>query len=144
MTPKRRRRGTPPERGLDPGERLDRLKLPGKKDSPWGWIGSEAFDVSDITREHLLAACGFTDEIYPFCANKFNPPENKESATGDNEAVTKGESEDDVIVVSDDDERPPCSKKQCKNNPNCLNYLGQSIWEDTGNSNSSFQGAKTF
>jgi hypothetical protein len=136
MAPKRKRRATPPVKGLDPGERLDRQKLPGKGDSPWGWVGSEAFDVSDITREHLLAACSFADGIYPFCANNFNPSESRESVA--EEAVAKGEFEEDVIVVSDDDESPPCIKKKCKNNPNCLNYLGQNDWEDAGNSSSSF------
>ncbi|KAJ8496755.1 hypothetical protein ONZ45_g12333 [Pleurotus djamor] len=40
-----------------------------------------------------------------------------------------GELRDDVIVISDDDLEPECTKKTCKNNPNCLNYLGQDIWE---------------
>ena len=42
-----------------------------------------------------------------------------------------GELEDDIIVISDDDE-PVCSKKLCKCNPYCLNYLGQDMWEDEG------------
>lgn len=38
---------------------------------------------------------------------------------------------EDIIVISDDD-APSCSKKDCKTNPNCLNYLGQESWEDEG------------
>ena len=43
----------------------------------------------------------------------------------------EGEIEDDVIVISDDD-APPCTKKLCRANPNCLNYLGQEKWEEEG------------
>lgn len=47
------------------------------------------------------------------------------------ERTANGELDDDVIVISDD-EPPACSKKLCKGNPNCLNYLGQERWEDEG------------
>ncbi|THH10686.1 hypothetical protein EW145_g1149 [Phellinidium pouzarii] len=36
----------------------------------------------------------------------------------------------DVIVISDGEDELLCDKKRCKDNPFCLNYLGQDKWED--------------
>lgn len=67
----------------------------------------------------------------PFCVNKYAHKPEKRSSPVPKRDVADGELQDDVIVISDD-EPPPCSKKLCKNNPNCLNYLGQDTWEDEG------------
>jgi ubiquitin carboxyl-terminal hydrolase 48 len=65
---------------------------------------------------------------YPFCANAYvasqlqKPPAHMKEETMP---------DDDIVVVSDD-ESVKCTKKGCKVNPNCLNYLGQDMWEDKG------------
>jgi ubiquitin carboxyl-terminal hydrolase 48 len=67
----------------------------------------------------------------PCCANKYAHKPEKQSSPTSKRETAGGELGDDVVVVSDD-EPPPCSKKLCKTNPNCLNYLGQETWKDEG------------
>lgn len=129
MPPKRSRRASPAAQGLSAGERLKRTKL-GHDQLAWAWVGTEVTNAAHITQENRLATCGFSDpSVFPFCANKYAK---KEQAVKDTRAVT-GELDDDIIIVSDD-ESPNCSSKTCKNNPNCLNYLGQEKWENPGSS----------
>lgn len=79
--------------------------------------------------------CGLSERNKnTFCGNRHTSKPQKSSPPLVDETrstVANGELENDVIVVSDD-EAPPCNKKVCKNNPNCLNYLGQDQWEDGG------------
>jgi len=136
MTAKRKRRASP-ARGLAPGESLKRDKLAGNNYTSWGWVGTEVLDASNITREHIQATCGFSRRNkFPFCMNLYRPAPLESPPHQENQRATSvdKDSENDLIIVSDDDPPPPpCSKKQCKSNPNCLNYLGQEIWEDEGN-----------
>lgn len=134
MPPKRLRRASPAAQGLSAGEKLKRAKLSGNDYLAWGWVGTEATSPTDITSEHRLATCGFSKKsTHPFCANKYvtagpSVPAKQESTTAVN---ASGELEDDIIIVSDD-ESSACDSKTCKNNPNCLNYLGQEKWENEG------------
>lgn len=132
MPPKRRKRSPPPNEGLAPGESLQRYLAPRRntQSALWTWVGSEAADEADISSEHCLMVCGLSARNnYPFCANKHTAlhlqksPDKKEEALQDN----------DIIIVSDDEDLK-CTKKSCKVNPNCLNYLGQDMWEDKGES----------
>lgn len=137
MPPKRPRRASPAAQGLPAGERLKRAKFSGHDHLAWAWVGSEATDAAHITQEHRLATCGFSDSsTFPFCTNKYRKDTIKQSSQT---KVTKvaGELDDDIIVVSDD-ETSVCSPKICKNNPNCLNYLGQEQWENEGPSIGSY------
>ncbi|KAK2466793.1 hypothetical protein APHAL10511_001051 [Amanita phalloides] len=110
MPPKRRRQASP-------AEKIKRSAPSDSKTSLWGWVGTEAKDVSGITAEHILATCGFTARnSYSLCPNRF-----VQGPAGD-------KLDNDIIVISDD-EISQCSKKVCKPNPNCLNYLGQEKWE---------------
>lgn len=130
MPPKRKHRTSPAPKGLVAGEQLKRGKLPGN--DPWGWVGTEVTHTSRITLEHRLMTCGLSRRSgNPFCTNKYAHKPEKQSSPTPKHDVADGELQDDVIVISDD-EPPPCSKKLCKNNPNCLNYLGQETWEDEG------------
>lgn len=135
MPPKRKRRPSPPSKGLAAGEQLKRAKLAAAGSSTWGWVDTEASDASQITLEHRLMACGLSKRNKnTLCGNRHASKPAKSSPIPTDEtqtAVANGELENDVIVVSDD-EPPPCNKKVCKNNPNCLNYLGQHQWEDEG------------
>jgi hypothetical protein len=134
MPPKRGRRFPLPPKGLAPGEKLKRNKLPGNVTSEWGWVDTEASIPSDITDEHRLATCGLhRRNKRTFCSNKYALPSScRESPTdGTQAALSEGELLEDVIVISDD-EGSPCSKKLCKTNPYCLNYLRQDQWEDKG------------
>jgi hypothetical protein len=113
MPPKRRR---PPS----PAEKTKRSVPSDSRTSPWGWVGTEVKAVSALTAEHVLATCGFSARNSPsLCPNR----------------LTQGSAHDkldnDIIVITDE-ETSQCSRKVCKNNPNCLNYLGQEKWEDDG------------
>lgn len=111
MPPKRRRH-------VSPTEKAKRSTPSDSKTSPWGWVGTEVKDVSAIAPEHVLATCGFsTRNSYSLCPSRFT-----QGATND--------MLDNELIVITDDEISQCSKKACKHNPNCLNYLGQEKWED--------------
>ena len=128
MPPKRTRRTSPVQASLSAGERLKRAKLAGNDFSAWGWVGTEVTDVSAISSEHRLAACGFRkNNTHPFCPNVHSRKAESVPST----EKTRGELDDDVIVISDD-ESPSCSMKHCKINPYCINYLGQEKWENEG------------
>lgn len=130
MPPKRKRRGSVPSKGLTFEDDLKRTAPSKDSALPWSWVGTEITDVAVITLEHLLATCGLSERnCYPHCPNKYTFFKNAEMKGSSSSA--EGEPEDDVIVISDDD-APPCTKKLCRANPNCLNYLGQEKWEEEG------------
>ncbi|KAH8107139.1 cysteine proteinase [Cristinia sonorae] len=139
MPPKRLRRRSPSDSAPMAGERFKRAKLAGSDYSAWGWVGSEVTDVSEISQYHRLAACGFSaNGSYPLCTNKYadtTPPSPSKQNT--NRKVIHGELEDDIIVISDD-EGLSCDSKTCRNNPYCLNHLGQDKWEDEDRALSAF------
>ncbi len=126
MAPKRRTRASSPNNGLAPGQVLKRGALSDNSASPWAWVGTEAIEASQITLEHRLMSCGLSHRNrHPFCHNKLKPKfKAKEPLTS--------VAADDVIIISDDDEEPTCSKKSCKLNPNCLNYLNVDTWASRG------------
>ncbi|KAJ7087835.1 hypothetical protein C8R44DRAFT_28584 [Mycena epipterygia] len=130
MPPKRKRDASPSSKGLAAGEPLKRTAH-AVTSSSWGWVTSEATDTSSITAEHLSATCGLSKRnTHPFCRNKYAklPPKRKQTKPP---TRINGEIEEDIIVISSDDEEDlNCTKKLCKNNPNCLNYMGQKRWED--------------
>lgn len=134
MTTKRKRRVGHTTEGLAAGERLKRHKLATSiSDSPWGWVGTEVIDASEISLKHRLATCSFA-RAPTFCPNKysFRPPKPESQDTQENvERSARGG--DDVIVISDD-EAPHCNKKLCRKNPNCVNYVGQEKWENRSES----------
>ncbi|KAF9265554.1 cysteine proteinase [Marasmius fiardii PR-910] len=125
MAHKRKRRASPSSKGLAAGEVLKRDRLPGNATSAWGWVGTEVNDASQMTQEHVLTVYGLNSRSRH--SNKYAPGENCPPPYKG--AVTGGKDEDDVIIISDDEDSQ-CSKKNCKNNPFCLNYLGQEKWDD--------------
>lgn len=133
MPVKRKRRVSFSSQGLAPGEHLNRSTLPGNNNSPWGWVGTEVVNAADITNEHRLVTCGLSKRNkFPLCRNKYSGDiQMKPQEPTLRQSTVDGELEEDVIVISDDEE-PECSRKACKFNPNCLNYLGQDDWEDEG------------
>jgi ubiquitin carboxyl-terminal hydrolase 48 len=131
MVIKRKRHASPSSKGLVAGEQLKRNKLAGRDYSAWGWVGTEVTDPSEITREHLLATCGFSKKNNQHCCPNIYVEDTGGRCRESKPVADSAEREADVIVISDDEE-PPCSKKRCKSNPNCLNYLGQEKWEDEG------------
>ncbi|KIK57675.1 hypothetical protein GYMLUDRAFT_75287 [Collybiopsis luxurians FD-317 M1] len=106
----------------------------------WGWAGTEVTDSSSITREHLLATCGFSRRNnHSFCHNNYTSETRIQTSKQASRNNTRKEESDDVIVISDgENETPSCSKKSCKKNPNCLNYLGQDKWQDEGSAEGNF------
>lgn len=136
MSVKRKRAATQASQGLAAGERLKRHKLASTSDSPWGWVGTEIKDASNISEEHILASCGFARNTSgAFCPNKYAKRASKQaepSASFVEEPVADGELADDVIVISSDSESSNCSKKGCRKRQNCVNYVGQEKWENKG------------
>ena len=135
MAPKRKRNSSLPPKSFASGELLKRNAI--TSGSPWGWVGTEVTELADITLEHRLLACNLSQKNdIPYCLSKFTTKEDEIHAKNSREPQpllpsVDGELDDDIIIISDD-EQPSCSKKLCKANPNCLNYLGQELWEDEG------------
>uniref|UniRef100_A0A0W0FLB1 ubiquitinyl hydrolase 1 n=1 Tax=Moniliophthora roreri TaxID=221103 RepID=A0A0W0FLB1_MONRR len=134
MAQKRKRRASSPSTGLPTGEVLKRDRLAGSATS-WGWVGTEVRDPSEITQEHILAVYGLSSRTRRRrCPNKYAQEEKCSSSVESAQKAVNGELDEDVIVISDDEELN-CNKKDCKQNPFCLNYLGQEKWEDEGQDN---------
>ena len=133
ISTKRKRRTV--QEGLNPGERLKRHKLATDEiwHSPWGWVGTEVRNVNNISKEHILATCGLSlTSPHPFCPNKYRHRSSDHSVDPPVEPIaSRADPTGDVIVISED-ESPNCSKKTCRRNPNCLNYLGHEKWEYIG------------
>ena len=89
-----------------------------------------------ITQEHRQRACGFSPYVgFPFCRNKAEADASQSTAPVV-DVTPDQDDQDTIIVLSDSDEEPECSKKACKHNPNCLNYLGWEKWHEEGTSSS--------
>ncbi|TFK55130.1 cysteine proteinase [Heliocybe sulcata] len=130
MPATRRRGASSAPKILEAGQKLKREALHGSRSNLWSWVGTEATDASRITDEHLAFCCGLSKRNgWPVCRNKY-----AKAASSDSSEETKPakpiDVDEDVIVISDDEQRQECSRKACKLNPNCLNYLGQEAWED--------------
>ncbi|EPT06051.1 hypothetical protein FOMPIDRAFT_1034036 [Fomitopsis schrenkii] len=132
MPPKRTRRASPVQSGLNAGERLKRTKLTDSRVySAWGWVGTEVSDVSRITQQHRLATCGLSDNSpHSICPNRFAISKASTPVKGSPNGEAAGAEPDDDVIVISDDEAPNCNAKACKSNPYCLNHLGQEKWED--------------
>ncbi|KAF9526995.1 cysteine proteinase [Crepidotus variabilis] len=135
MALKRKRNAT---KGFATGDKLNLDSIPAvntTRATPWGWVGSEASEASEITEEHRISACNLSSRNKnKLCPNKYGEvvevPRDTSPKPSTSTSNAHGELEDDIIVISDDEDAPKCSKKQCKNNPYCLNHLGQLKWED--------------
>lgn len=122
-------------RTLVAGERLNRNRLLVESDIRWNWIGTSVKHMSEITKEHCLRAAGLTiSKSRPLCQNKYSVKSLDGERTKEHNARKSVTPKDDgdIIVISDDEDRQPCEKKKCKDNPFCLNYLGQQKWENEG------------
>jgi hypothetical protein len=94
----------------------------------YDWLASIQ-SASEIGLEHVLALCGLGPlGNTPLCPNKL---EEGTHAKGD--VIDVSDSEDGTIHS--------CSKVKCKNNPYCLNYLGQEKWENEGKSDTGIPNA---
>ena len=122
----RRTRAAVPNKGLGVGEKLNRQRLLAESDIRWNWIGTDVKHVSDIKEQHCLRAAGIAF-VKPkrLCKNKYKSPCGLVTSikTPDNE---------EAIIISDGEDDPYCERKRCKDNPYCMNHLGQDKWEDEG------------
>ncbi|KAG0269925.1 hypothetical protein DFQ27_001474 [Actinomortierella ambigua] len=104
------------------------MPLPKRTDRLWKFVGTEVSSKNDLTFDHVRAAYGLTCNdhgshgqeesgqrkqitTFPYCGNKFE--RQTEPPTTSSTNWTSGK----------------CSAAKCKDNPNCLNYLGQEQWE---------------
>lgn len=130
MAPKRKRQVSAQTKGLKTGEKLQRDKLVGNIYASWSWVGTEVTDASEITNAHFLAAYGFHRKPdRRVCANKYAERRKLSEESGEDRHETDT---DEVTVISDDEVSSGCDKRTCKNDPYCLNYLGQERWEKAG------------
>ncbi|KZT28434.1 cysteine proteinase [Neolentinus lepideus HHB14362 ss-1] len=124
----RRRRASPASRGLAAGEKLKREGLQGSQFNLWSWVGTEVTSAAEITDEHLMFCCGLSERNgWPICRNKYSKVTSPEFETSSAEPTDVNE---DIVVISDDEKTQGCSRRACRLNPNCLNYLGQDAWEN--------------
>jgi hypothetical protein len=126
MPPKRKRAIPPRQEGLKQGEQLRRDKISGNARLDWSWVGTEVTDASKITVEHRLACCGFASGQSSACSQSHVPTQSAAATTS-----TAG-IEGDVEIVVDGGALTLCNKKHCKNDPYCLNFLGQDKWKNEG------------
>ncbi|KAH7102370.1 cysteine proteinase [Auriculariales sp. MPI-PUGE-AT-0066] len=98
----------------------------------WGWAGTLAKKVHEITPEFRLQACGLSlSNRKPLCANIYaDGPITAQDSDAEDAGVTRAKKRRRLNHGSSGPELYECSKKSCKANPNCLNYLGQEQWED--------------
>ena len=86
----------------------------------------------DITLDHQLTAYGFTPKSgFASCQNRFSASKTRSEVLSE----PKPNEDEDVIIISDDESSEAtivCSKKNCRGNPRCLNYMGQEVWENEG------------
>ncbi|KAF9363782.1 hypothetical protein BGX34_003330 [Mortierella sp. NVP85] len=103
-----------------------------KTDKQWRFVGQEVTDVKNLTLAHVLSVYGLgsstrdgdpevedplsepsTKSIFPYCGNRYSGSAPEESSG------VKGASNNG------------CTMARCKDgNPHCLNYMGQSQWEE--------------
>lgn len=136
MPEKRKRRVASPSRSLPAGEKLDRTRLRQDADVRWSWVGTKVKRDEDITEAHCLLAAGLGPTPVKPCPNKYvSKPKSTSptrSASHASSSQTIADEDSAVIVISDDEAEACCNKKRCKDNPYCLNYLGQDKWENEG------------
>ena len=97
------------------------------------WLASIQ-SASDVKIEHILALCGLGPlSKTPLCPNKFQNTRDDvvELSDGDGDGDGDGD-EDETITTTHNNNNDSCSKVKCRNNPYCLNYLGQERWENQG------------
>ncbi|KAF4614469.1 hypothetical protein D9613_002689 [Agrocybe pediades] len=120
MPPKRKRTPFVPEKNSC-------LKA-SPSNAPWGWVGTEVHHAEDMTLEHLKSTCNISARNNNACCSNIylhsSTPKQMPPPT-----TINGELRDDVIVISDEEDGS-CSKKDCRTNPFCLNYLGQDKLEE--------------
>ena len=111
------------------------------------WLASIQ-SASEVNIEHILALCGLGPlSKIPLCPNKFQKRVRARAdadSTGDDDVVELSDGDGDGDGDEDEDEtittthnnnnNDSCSKVKCRNNPYCLNYLGQERWENQGQS----------
>ncbi|KZV97028.1 cysteine proteinase [Exidia glandulosa HHB12029] len=96
----------------------------------WGWVGTLARDAADITPDMRLRTCGLAAaNKWPICPNKFSAPTPTEPL---DEGDARGKKRPRLDSDVEPDVEHECSKKACKANPNCLNWLGQEEWVERG------------
>lgn len=101
-----------------------------KTDKQWRFVGQTVNHIDELTPAHIRSAFGLCADfqekniedataerlknndvnLFPYCYNIYKDPERKQEpskATG-------------------------CSATRCKDNPHCLNYMGQDQWEREG------------
>ena len=114
-------------------------KRNGFLDTRWEWVGVEVTKSVGMTQDHILATCNLSPRNRNVrCTNKYSSDGVRKKAT----VVSKSlyglpttSDLDNIIIISDSDDdesAESCSKKICKRNPYCLNYLGQEMWENEG------------
>src|ERR1700761_1468983 len=140
-------------KGLAAGIQLSRSTLPTSEWShpptekeKWSWVLNPIATAADIgDEERWKVVFGG----WPVCVNRFHPKVDMspEEPARKKRKVEPEPTNEDIIVIQDSDDsnspivpspkkkdvtQAPCSKKLCKSNPFCVNYLGQEAWEDYG------------
>lgn len=118
-------------------------------DTLWNWVFSEVSDPVNITKEHILSAYGFAPRnasSRPICPNKLtqttraaNHLEDSVTAVDTSQITHAFSAESDAleVQVAEDKIHVPnslalCSRNVCLANPNCVNHLGQDLFQDEG------------
>ncbi|EJU05183.1 hypothetical protein DACRYDRAFT_103677 [Dacryopinax primogenitus] len=148
MPPKGKRKGAPKPRPLSPVLARKRKHPDNEEPTPpsrWSWVKLDGKVAEQITPKHMIWACGFSEESgLPVCPNIWSKDVKEGDEKGKGRAVDTGAYDASVSGKSQKAEvidltlPTLCSKKKCRDNPNCLNYLGQDAWEDEDEARAAF------
>ena len=97
-----------------------------KADKRWRFVGQEVKDVESLTLAHIRSVYGLGSGLeqdsddqefiltgaFPYCGDRHSNPL--------------------ALKLSSNKGAATCSAARCKDNPHCLNYMGQSRWEEAG------------
>lgn len=112
-------------------------QIPKKDEHLWDFVGTEALVKSDVTKLHIRTVYNLRlNEARPLCANNtFSSSFNKDADVEGDEDEVKVIPSDKIVETPKGKRKPRVKiscKRACKDNPNCLNWLGQERWEASG------------
>ncbi|KAG8960305.1 hypothetical protein FRC03_006787 [Tulasnella sp. 419] len=107
-----------------------RIKFDSVDSLRWHWLDDTITTDAPIPLNHLLDTYAFTPGRWKnICPNKFV----EKSPSKKTKSKAEAKDKDGYILISsesEDEQSSVCRIRDCRNNPQCLNYLGQTKWED--------------
>ncbi|KAF9990638.1 hypothetical protein BGZ75_000836 [Mortierella antarctica] len=94
-----------------------------KADKRWRFVGQEVKDVENLTPAHIRS-------VYGLGAGLEHDSDQEFTSAGAFPYCGDRHSSSSTLKLSSVKGATPCSAARCKDNPHCLNYMGQTRWEE--------------